>query len=1169
MIKNQLYPYIEKYFNELLYGFSKEQFDFGVMQGQIKFEKLNLRPYGVNQILDDKNYAVWLKAGFISKIYIGCSIMNFIGEKPLDAIIDGIDIILCPSYKWVIQNYGNYKHETFKEMREPYDPMDNNSMNIFERKVNIVDNSVLKSESIIEIFKDGSKISNLINALFRYCFKFYYMKNFLVNAKLTNIHIRFEDEELINYDGNIALGLKADSIEVSLSAEGSIKKDSLKINNLNIYWESIPKILIPIGFFIGSMAEEKLNEQYFKKLKDLTFQKFSYIEGTKFIVRNVNLNSKFGLLSVSNGKIDLFGSRENIYQIYTKCSLNELKINIYPELLNIYSNYRKFMLNYNVLEQVMDFKPMRKPYDSKNKIFKEMINKIEENRKIKNHNVLEKLFFHKRKMVIRDWLYYFYWCQKCKSSIYGKNVNFLRLEFNRFYGLCFNNWEALSQTQKKEKEDIEPQDKDKSLTNPDNVILNLNMLFIIKNININFHSSIKAEKDEYISLNFGEVNLKLNYNKKQFELQTNIKSINSIPVNPIIGESFKLSSGVQKKKQDSNISFNDKYMTLISNKKDSTRIFSLYNDEEKTGLSGLIKKFNPNYEKKIKIIDNAITKLGNKSKNQSAPMSEIDNNNTSLSNKLNKTNINSRNDNTQYFSLYNNDKQKQSLKTTSKYNNSHHLVKNASFAQQILSNYEEDPLIQKIELRKQKNEFNISQAINEYNNRKSRERNSIKTNIGTSNKVINVLYSKNQKNNDDISINTNIMSTGQNVPLNFFEITPNDSYSYNLKFIKNDKLSEYLSLKMGTIRFNIFSNYIEKYLNIFSYYQKFLKYPFMNSYKKIESGIKIEKQLYNLRKYIYDIVSKYPDKQKNEQIIAYIKFLKKEIDKAKQLDIESDNYEINYFISSLTQGFDIILDYDNLEFIYYDDNTKKVTGKGLIPSLDFRMRGDTNGFKLKCFDSEFELNNLNNIKFILSRVLMILREKIKMSNLLIEPYISKAKEELNIKIIKKRHEIELNHEKSKKLKLENIIHEIQNKFNKDKNNIQESSEIIKDNYDNDFVNYNNNNKIFFTNTKEEKKKEKEIKIKENFCTDNVKDDEELNDIGNDELNLGNNIKITKIPNKYYFNIFKKDPKTLDMDIDIKFDEQVNQYQTVQNENKNEKLIDIPPKNEILNENKKE
>ena len=282
MIKNQLYPYIEKYINELLYGFSKEQFDVGVMNGQIKLEKLNLRPDGANKIIDDKNFAFWLKAGFITKIYIGCSIMNFIGEKPLDVEIEGVDIILTPSYKWIIKNIDSFIIENKVQMKEPYDPNDNNSMDIFERKVNVVDNSIFKKEIILEIFKDGTKISQLINTLFKYCFKFYYMKNFLVNAKIKNIHIRFEDDQLINYNGNIAMGLKADSLDLILSSEGVMKKDSFKVNNLNIYWESKPKILIPSDLLNNSIIHGELSDKYYENLKKINFQHFNYINDTKF-----------------------------------------------------------------------------------------------------------------------------------------------------------------------------------------------------------------------------------------------------------------------------------------------------------------------------------------------------------------------------------------------------------------------------------------------------------------------------------------------------------------------------------------------------------------------------------------------------------------------------------------------------------------------------------------------------------------------------------------------------------------------------------------------------------------------------------------------------------------------------------------------------------------------
>ena len=278
MIKNQLYPYIERYINELLYGFTKEQFDIGVMNGEIKLDKLNFRPDGVNKLLDDKNRTFWLKAGFINKIYIGCSLMNFIGEKPLDVLIEDIDIILTPSYKWIIKNLDSFLTENSEQIKTGYDPNENNSMNIFERKVNIVDNSVFKNEIILEIFQDGTKISQLINNLFKYCFKFYYMSNFLIKAKIKNIHIRFEDDQLINYTGDIALGLKIESLEVILSSEGIMKKDSFKINNLNIYWESKAKILIPSDLLNNSFVNGELNEKYYENIKKLNFHNYNYIE---------------------------------------------------------------------------------------------------------------------------------------------------------------------------------------------------------------------------------------------------------------------------------------------------------------------------------------------------------------------------------------------------------------------------------------------------------------------------------------------------------------------------------------------------------------------------------------------------------------------------------------------------------------------------------------------------------------------------------------------------------------------------------------------------------------------------------------------------------------------------------------------------------------------------
>ena len=173
MIKNQLYPYIESYINEFLHGFTKEQLEVGIMNGQIKLENLNLRPDGVNEKMDEKNLPFWLKAGLISKIDIGCSLLNFIGEKPLNVNIEGIDIIVTPSYKWILKNLDSFIIENKLQMKSKYDPNDNNSMDIFTKKINVLDNSIFRKEYIEEIFKDKTRISNESNKFFKFSYKFY------------------------------------------------------------------------------------------------------------------------------------------------------------------------------------------------------------------------------------------------------------------------------------------------------------------------------------------------------------------------------------------------------------------------------------------------------------------------------------------------------------------------------------------------------------------------------------------------------------------------------------------------------------------------------------------------------------------------------------------------------------------------------------------------------------------------------------------------------------------------------------------------------------------------------------------------------------------------------------------------------------------------------------
>ena len=1044
MIKNQLYPYIEKYFNELLYGFRKEQFDIGVMNGNIKFEKLNLRPDGVNKILDDKNYPFWLKFGIINKIYIGCSLMNFIGEKPLDVLIDGIDIILTPSYKWIIRSFESFIYENIEQMKDLYDPDENNSMNIFERKVNIVDNSVFKNELIYEIFKDGTKISKLINNLFKMCYKFYYMQNFLIKAKLKNIHIRFEDDQLINYAGNIGMGIKIESAEITLSSEGIMKNDFFKINNLDIYWEKNAKILISNDLLNNSIVNGELNQNYYENIKKINFKNFKYIDGTIFIVKSFNCAGKLGTLFLSSGKVDIFGKRDNQYKMFFQLSSNEININVFPELIKVYLDFKKFIHEFNILEQVQDFKPMRKPYDIKSAIFKMFIRKLNENR----HSSLSNSFLYKRKMLVRDWLFYFYWCQKCKSSVFGKTINLIRLEFNRFYGLCFDPKEEFNNKSKEENEKEEP--------NPENINLFLSFHVNLKGLNINIHSSLKEQNKEYLSLKIIGFESMLNSNHNLFDLNASIKNFQISPNKIITGEKLIVNS-IKKS-----------ISVKINNNKNikKNEYIPPYNLEDNSGLFGLVKKYNPNYEKKVKLIDNVLDKIESESRAESRAMSEIDN--REFIPKFQKNN--------------NRDEgEKKDETRKNNYSNKQNMVKNYSFADKIILNYEGTPMAQKMELTKQKKEFSISQAINEYNNRKSRDRISLKSMVTHNKQITGVLYSKNQNNNNNSKIN-DIIFTGKKIPLNFIEIysSLDNSKCLEFKYAKNnlEKITDNLMIKLGIFRINLIDDYIYKYLNILSDYKTFIHHPIINSIKNYEFDLKSQKELYKMQKYIYDYLKNISSNTENDQMKEYKKYLKKELNKYKLLGFNSDNFEINYLISLISKGFDINIDYESIELIYYG-NDKKYNGKGIIPSSEFHLRIQPNLLKFNFFDFEFELNNLENQKNFISNMKKIFEEKLKITKLVIEPCISKIRGLLNNQIQEKN--------KKENKKLENIL------------------SLVQENLINKKV---KNNKEEIINIKKGKEKNIIYNIKDN-C-----DDDDLNDLNLDDSLKLNKIKV-KIPNHFY------------------------------------------------------
>jgi hypothetical protein len=288
------------------------------------------------------------------------------------------------------------------------------------------------------------------------------------------------------------------------------------------------------------------------------------------------------------------------------------------------------------------------------------------------------------------------------------------------------------------------------------------------------------------------------------------------------------------------------------------------------------------------------------------------------------------------------------------------MKRNTSFARNIISNCEGSPQLQKIELKRQKKNFVLGQAIDDYNLKKRRQH-SFHNNTPMHNSSSNILntsnYNTNNSNNttqnnnktartkpsiSSIPVqkykqkgpNTHIITTGENIPLNLLEIVSNENDKallFKYKKFNNETDVDSIMLKMGTIRINLLAKYISTCLSVISDYRTILNHPIIKSIEKDENSILIQKQLLNMKLYIFNFIQQLPENKKNEQIKEYSKYLEKEIELGKKLGIDSDSYEINYLFNFFPKGIEIICDYDALEMVYY--NSKKIIKLVVKPSF--------------------------------------------------------------------------------------------------------------------------------------------------------------------------------------------------------------------------------------------
>jgi hypothetical protein len=415
--------------------------NLAITQGKLELNSINLRPDAINKIMNENNIPFWIKAGLINKIYVGCSLMNIIGEIPLEATIEGIDIILSPSYKWINKNLEIISEisEYIKENPIGFDLNDNDNLG---KKF---DTSIFNKSNIEEIFKDKTIISNLANSLLKSLYDFYNMPNYAVILKINKFRIRIEDDELFNYEGKFVLGIKIEQIICKMGFKGNQKKNSLKIENFSIYWENQPKLIISNEILNKYMIAGEIDNEYYKTCKEMNLSSMEDSTNNpniKLIIDNFSLTIHFGTIEKEKGNADIFDIKNITKKCYFQISSNELVINIYPEFLNAINHFSSFSGNFSLLEKIEKYRPRKRPYA--------------QNKDSQYLNDEEK------KQIVKKWLLYFIWRNKIRNKTDILIENPIRAEFNRFYNIYNKKVDAFELLEKiKENKEKKEKEKDK------------------------------------------------------------------------------------------------------------------------------------------------------------------------------------------------------------------------------------------------------------------------------------------------------------------------------------------------------------------------------------------------------------------------------------------------------------------------------------------------------------------------------------------------------------------------------------------------------------------------------------------------------------------------------------------------------------------------------------
>jgi len=1010
MIKNQLYPYIEKYINEYLLGFSKEQLNIGLTNGTIMLQGLYIRPDTTNEKLDYFDFPIWLKVGTIKDIRIGCSLMNFLGDNPLEVEINDVDLIICPSFKNIVKNFNSFIVEKEGHFKEEYDPTDNNSHIIFGQTVNFRDSSMkMKKEEIIEIFKESfynSHIADSFNKLYTKALKFYYHKNYLIKIRVKNISLRFEDD-CFNFYGKSAIEIKAQNLELSLSVDGIMKKNNFKVENVFIYYDKNPSIVIPSKFFLSNIKEDgKLDiDKYFELVKKEKIR--SDTKNSIVLLDSFNCMGNFGIKAMENEKIDFF-AKNNVkkYTFFMQVATNEIQFSLYPDLIHKFQNFQDFIKSFYVNELVQYFKPMRKPYEKSS----ELIVKYS-----KDPTVLKK-----RKLIVRDWFYYMIWFTRVKKAVFGSYFkNKIHEEFTKFYNMMntVNNTDAeldnarinqsnLNDSMNMKKDPIKLNKEKLKNLNPDGINLNVDYEILVKGLSLKLFS----EKD-FINLKINNIKNLIKVDKEKGVLVLNFKELIVIPSNKV-----QIDKGVDDKiyqKTDKN--------SVISS--ENTEACSYFNEEDSE---------NPSKN------NNFIIKENNKEVNKANYFSS----NIPLNPKLMLLNeaLDQIGGNDGSNVIVNS-----SNKNRNKLNN-----RTGNVLKEILGSIEDED--NKKMIIKEKKNKELSEIINEFNKsyHKKNSSKSFSTQVQDAKVKIGGINNGLQTNKNNDGFINKIILSNEKVGLNLCEIqgSDNTSNAFSLTFTKkieyDQKISDSLNINIGYIRINYVHDYFIKLLHILLAYQHFYK-TLMNKLKNtVKFEIDVIKEVYLIRKYILDRIE---DIDNQEEIRNYAVGLRQSIQLLEDDKRKDGHFTVNFITNLLKNNIiDFYINVADILVLGFESNPledilsiNKNTSKLKFPKLLAKLALSKEKIYSKVLDFEFQYNNTNMLATFIDDIIVVITSYYNNNLILLNPLIRK---------------ILVDYEKLEKERLRKTVKDKEKNFSQGNENISFLMNIISSNLNKNHENSN-------------------------------------------------------------------------------------------------------------------